>query len=386
MGFRRSVAIVHPLMYQLGGGEYMALVTARILKDRGFDVKLYTLTLPDRERVKSFTGFELDDVPMEELEAELPASIPEIMHGRNSRYLKLLLSLDLEDSVEPLIEQHDVVFDTQGELLVPSDITYIHYPWLAPDGDSKYAKLFRDVVEKRLARLRRSKVLTNSSWTAAFVRKKYNLLPDVVYPPVDVESVAECCRDVEKDKFVLTISRFSPEKNLSSILEVAKLLRSVRFVIVGNAGTEQAKAVLSELAERIERYELDNVEIRTNVPRDELLKLQCRAYAYLHPVYPEHFGISIVESMAAGAIPVVYRDGGAWYDIVSRVSLDLGYSTPIEAATILKRIMNEEKLAAKLRRRAKGIAMEFGVDAYASRIVPIVDYVGQIKRFEKNID
>ncbi len=386
MGFRRSVAIVHPLMYQLGGGEYMALVTARVLRDRGFDVKIYTLTLPDRSRIRKFTGFTIDDIPMEELEVEPPAPIPEVMHGKNARYLKLLLSLDLEDAVEPLLSEFDIVFDTQGELLVPSDITYIHYPWLAPDGDAKYAKLFRDVIERRLNRLKRSKVLTNSSWTAAYIRKKYNLMADVVYPPVDVESVAECCKDVDKEKFVLTISRFSPEKNLVSVLEVAKLLRNVRFVIVGNAGTEQSKAVLSELAERIEKYELDNVEIKTNVPREQLLELQCKAYVYLHPMYPEHFGISIVESMTAGAIPVVYRNGGAWYDIVSRVSLDLGYSNTLEASSIIKKILNDDKFAEKLRARAKSIAMNFGIDAYASRIVPIVDYVGQVKKFEKNIN
>ncbi|NPA96671.1 MAG: glycosyltransferase [Crenarchaeota archaeon] len=386
MGFRRSVAIVHPLMFQLGGGEYMALVTARILKDRGFDVKMFTLSLPDRERIKRFTGFSVDDIPMEELEADLPASVTEVMHGRKSRYFKLLLSLELEDTVAELLDSFDVVFDTQGDVLVPSDITYVHYPWLAPDGDSVYSKLFRDVVEKRLSALRRAKILTNSSWTAAYVRKKYNLMPDVVYPPVDVDSVTECCREVEKEKFVLTISRFSPEKNLASILEVAKVVRSTRFVIVGNANTEQSKAVLSELAERIERFELDNVEIRTNVPRSELLELQCRAYIYLHPMYPEHFGISIVESMAAGAIPIVFKDGGAWYDIVSRVSLDLGYSNPMEAAAILKKILSDDKLASRLRSRAMSVASSFGVDAYASRIVPIVDYVGQIKKFEKNIN
>lgn len=384
MGFRRNVAIVHPLMYQLGGGEYMALVTARILKDRGFDVKIFTITVPNHDRIERFTGFSLRDIPIEELEVEPPAPLPEVMHGKNSKYLKLLLTLDLEDAIAPLLDQFDAVFDTQGELFVPSDITYIHYPWLAPDGEQRYSKLFADVIEKRLARLRRAKVLTNSSWTAAYIRKKYNLLPDVVYPPVDIEELLKKCVE-EKEPYVLTISRFSPEKNLWSVLEVAKIVRDVRFVIVGNAGTEQSKHVLSELAERIERYELDNVEIITNVSRDELQKLQCGAYAYLHPMYPEHFGISIVESMAAGAVPIVFRDGGAWYDIVSRVSLDLGYSSPIEAASIVRKLFRDREWAEKLRRRARAIAKNFDVDAYASRIVPIVDFVCHVKSFEKNI-
>ncbi len=35
-----------------------------------------------------------------------------------------------------------------------------------------------------------------------------------------------------------------------------------------------------------------------------------RAKFYMHPLYPEHFGLSVAEAEAAGAISIFYRDRG----------------------------------------------------------------------------
>jgi len=50
-----------------------------------------------------------------------------------------------------------------------------------------------------------------------------------------------------------------------------------------------------------------------------------QASIYLHPPLAEHFGIAIAEAAAAaGLVPVVYRDGGGWTDIASRIDQGLG--------------------------------------------------------------
>jgi glycosyltransferase involved in cell wall biosynthesis len=64
-----------------------------------------------------------------------------------------------------------------------------------------------------------------------------------------------------------------------------------------------------------------NVDLRPNVPRDELDALFGKAALYWHatgygkdvsrtPYEFEHFGISTVEAMSAGCVPVVIGDGG----------------------------------------------------------------------------
>jgi len=46
---------------------------------------------------------------------------------------------------------------------------------------------------------------------------------------------------------------------------------------------------------------------------------------YLHPMPYEHFGISIIEAMALGCVPVVHKSGGPWQDILE-CSEEYGYT------------------------------------------------------------
>ncbi len=51
-------------------------------------------------------------------------------------------------------------------------------------------------------------------------------------------------------------------------------------------------------------YELeDYVTFETNVNLNRLFSIMARAKVYFHPMVGEHFGMSVVEAMAAGLIP-----------------------------------------------------------------------------------
>ena len=93
------------------------------------------------------------------------------------------------------------------------------------------------------------------------------------------------------------------------------------FYLVGSTGPS-SKLVLNLLEERAKG--LKNFNIETEVPRRRILELMSQASIYLHPPHAEHFGIAIAEAAAAGLVPVVYRDGGGWTDIASRVDRALG--------------------------------------------------------------
>jgi alpha-1,2-mannosyltransferase len=42
----------------------------------------------------------------------------------------------------------------------------------------------------------------------------------------------------------------------------------------------------------------------------------------------EHFGISVVEAMVSGLVPVVHSSGGPWLDILEQGKGGFGYNTP----------------------------------------------------------
>ena len=58
------------------------------------------------------------------------------------------------------------------------------------------------------------------------------------------------------------------------------------------------------------------MEFIVNAPYAELLRWLARASIGLSTMVDEHFGINVVEYMAAGLIPVVHASAGPLLDIV----------------------------------------------------------------------
>lgn len=56
-----------------------------------------------------------------------------------------------------------------------------------------------------------------------------------------------------------------------------------------------------------------NVEFKLNIPYSELVSELQKGTIGLHAMWNEHFGISIVECMAAGLIMVAHASGGPRY-------------------------------------------------------------------------
>jgi glycosyltransferase involved in cell wall biosynthesis len=54
----------------------------------------------------------------------------------------------------------------------------------------------------------------------------------------------------------------------------------------------------------------DRVKFYPNAPAEQKVDLLKKAKLYLHTMEGEHFGISIVEAMALGCLPIVHDSGG----------------------------------------------------------------------------
>ena len=134
---------------------------------------------------------------------------------------------------------------------------------------------------------------------------------------------------IRKDtRMVLRASACLPSKELTLFLEVAKRLPSHRFVLCCVTCNEwehyadELRRLAAELA--------SPVELRFDVPREEMVGLVARAGIFLHTAHPPHsppgtpigMPISIAEAMATGAYVLVrdlpelanyVGDGGATY-------------------------------------------------------------------------
>ncbi|MFP3081265.1 MAG: glycosyltransferase family 4 protein [Acidilobus sp.] len=368
------IALVHAFFDDAGGNERLALEMYRALKDLGHDVDLYTAHVNERAWEVLTSG--MKGVPRPVVLGEPLVTRLLRPTGRLVRYRRLVAASALAGRLARQGRGYDIIIETQTNVPMPwADASYIHFPALvdyvtlqASGGLTR--RLYDWLISREVRRVGRggSLVMTNSSWTAGYIRRAYgDLRIEVVHPPVNVEELLPLGGD--RGKIVLTVSRISPEKRLTAIAEVARLVPEAEFYLVGSTSVYSGP-VLREIRERTEG--LRNFHLETDVPRKRILELMSQASIYLHPPFAEHFGIAIAEAAAAGLVPVVYRDGGGWTDIASRIDQGLGYTNVEEAAHIVRSLLNDAERLRALSAKAREVAKGFSYEAFRARVDEVI--------------
>jgi len=167
-------------------------------------------------------------------------------------------------------------------------------------------------------------IICNSYFTKSFIDRNLNVKSEVLYPPVDLHVI----KKEKKENVILHVGRFdidfheSNYKKQDIMIEVFKKmvdggLKNWEFKLVIGV-KDKDKEKLNKLRKLSEGYP---IELMVNISNQELWKCYSRAKIYWHATgygedlqkYPEkaeHFGISTVEAMGAGCVPVVFNAGG----------------------------------------------------------------------------
>uniref|UniRef100_A0A8D0L6W9 GDP-Man:Man(3)GlcNAc(2)-PP-Dol alpha-1,2-mannosyltransferase n=1 Tax=Sphenodon punctatus TaxID=8508 RepID=A0A8D0L6W9_SPHPU len=173
-------------------------------------------------------------------------------------------------------------------------------------------------------------VMVNSSWTLNHILSLWRsgACTSIVYPPCDVQGFLDIPLHAEKnttEHSIISIGQFRPEKDHTLQIEAfAKLLEKTagqqplpKLILIGgcrNQEDEQRVNGLKNLCEELGVHK--NVEFKVNIPFEDLKKYLADATVGLHTMWNEHFGIGIVECMAAGTIILAHNSGGPKLDIV----------------------------------------------------------------------
>ncbi|MEM1582438.1 MAG: glycosyltransferase [Candidatus Bathyarchaeia archaeon] len=136
-----------------------------------------------------------------------------------------------------------------------------------------------------------------------------------------------------RENLIVTISRFGPGKGLEKIPYIASLIdKNIKFAIIGRTHYKDTLLSLQKLVKKLNLT--DRIKFLPDLSITEMKNTLRKAKIYLHTMVGEHFGISIVQAMAMGCIPIVHNSGGAKEFIPSRYR----YNNIHEAAT---KIINE---------------------------------------------
>ncbi len=169
-------------------------------------------------------------------------------------------------------------------------------------------KLYYDMFETRLWKMRQRikddkniHIVTNSQYTAGMVREDTGRESTVIYPNVDIEKFR--VRDQTERSGVVSVGTFTKYKYYETTCDVMTRLESP-YTIMGLIHNPKEQAYHDMLAAKY-----PSVKLLPNIPIEEMRDRLWSAKAYLHARI-EDFGISIVEAIAAGCVPVVPDAGG----------------------------------------------------------------------------
>ncbi|XP_075707886.1 GDP-Man:Man(3)GlcNAc(2)-PP-Dol alpha-1,2-mannosyltransferase [Rhinoderma darwinii] len=172
-------------------------------------------------------------------------------------------------------------------------------------------------------------VMVNSTWTFNHVLELWRCSEriSIVYPPCDVQTFLDIelnQKQERKEHSVVSIGQFRPEKDhklqicaFSTLLakKTPEERADLKLILIGGCRNKQDELRVLELKKLSADLGV-SVEFKVNIPFEELQKHLREATIGLHTMWNEHFGIGVVECMAAGTIILAHNSGGPKLDIV----------------------------------------------------------------------
>ena len=228
---------------------------------------------------------------------------------------------------------------------------------------------------------RAGKIICNSQFTKKYIDNKFGLKSIVLYPPVDPFPE----KNVQKENIILTVGRYGvlpggkSFKKHEFLIKVFKKmidhgLKEWKLVIV-TSYKEKDRKKIEEMKKSVKGY---NIEIKENADWKTIIDVNKRARIYWHaagfgenlvdhPELAEHFGITTVETMMSGAVPVVFGGGGQ-LEIVENEKNGFTWTTEKELVSKTLKLINQPEIYKKMALSAKERAKLYTGDRFCREV------------------
>lgn len=325
----RTAAVYFPSLSARGGAERLTLVMALELARAGVATTIFTTRAAPIEEIEGDLGESIRSISIEIL--PVPRSTPRFRAVRQ-------LGVDAAEAAAIRAWQPDVFINCDYRSSLPGcgriNILYCHFPHAVGVGGGSplrqtYLRVLEGVKRALVDRSRHGflgtydRIWANSRFTARHVEGMWARRAELVYPP------CEMLVPLEKTRLIIAVGRFQagrgkdvPHKSQEFLIEAFRHMTDLhadgwRLLLIGGA-SEGDEAFLASLRAQAAGLPVD---FKANASRAEIADALGTASifwhaqgvdgdAVAHPRSQEHFGISTVEAMSAGALPLVYGAAG----------------------------------------------------------------------------
>jgi glycosyltransferase involved in cell wall biosynthesis len=219
-------------------------------------------------------------------------------------------------------------------------------------------------------------IIYNSEFTKNLVEKSWGRPGKVVYPPVAIQDI----KPLKKKKQIISVGRFYGylrDKKHEFLINSFKKLDETDWSLhlIGGAG-EGDEPYVEELKKSAKG---SNIFIHPNLPFEDLKKMYGESSIYWHamgygeddPTKMEHFGITTVEAMAGGVVPVAIGKGGQ-VEIVENEKSGYLWNSEDELIELTRDLINNKTKLNKLSKEAIKRSKLFSKEKFCENIGEIV--------------
>lgn len=354
-----KIAIYSPYLDTLGGGEKYMMTIAETFGKEEVDVLL------DKH---------LGSIGADELKKKLSDRFN--VNLKNTNFIKAPIGEG--SNFFPrlfFLKKYDLCFYlTDGSIFYPfarRNILHIQSPLVGQPATSLWGKIKLNGWDL---------IIYNSHFTKEAAKNNWPLVSQVIYPPVDIAKI----KPLKKRRYILSVGRFFgylKDKKHGVLIRAFKDLYKDNRVdgwslhLVGSAG-EGDRTYLEQLKGLTQGLP---VNFYPNLNYDSLIKLYGESSIYWHaagfketdPTKMEHFGISTVEAMAGGCIPVVINKGGQ-PEIVESGKAGFLWNTLTELKELTIQLANNEQLRFQMSKKAILASQKFAKRRFAEKAVNLI--------------